>query len=152
MQQLQTCLLYLSRKRNGAGPLYLYLSLSFQVYPPCRFLSRTHHQHHLPRVAGNTQGALRPLAAHWQWLPAQDGSGARPWVTFLHLSISQATSLPLLVFISYFVIRAYTYWTNSRDELRGAKCTSTLKSHFNIFLETGVFDVFWVWFMDLFRA
>lgn len=56
-----------------------------QVHPPCRFVSRTHHQHHLPRAAGNSQRALRPLAAHWQRLPAQDGIGARPWVTFLHL-------------------------------------------------------------------
>ncbi len=55
------------------------VSLS-QLHSSGWLLSRTHHQHGLQALAGFTQGALRPLAAHRQWLPAQDGGGAGPWV------------------------------------------------------------------------
>lgn len=59
----------------------------FQVYSPCRFLSRAHHQHHFSPAAGHADGGLCSLAAHWQWLPAKDGSCDWSWVMLLQLYI-----------------------------------------------------------------
>lgn len=60
--------------------VFFFLWLILQLYPSSRLFSRAHNQFGLPPAARLAQGALCSLAAHWQRFPAQNGSGAGPWV------------------------------------------------------------------------
>lgn len=66
--------------------IFFFVLLLLQVYPSCRILSWTYHQHRLPCPAGHPQGTFLSVAAHRQRLPAKDGSHTWPWVTSVPFS------------------------------------------------------------------